>query len=161
MAYYSPIAGDYKTYGYAGDPGFLSSIWKVVKGVGKALIAPRLPIPIPLPFPRLPGPVGPPLPRLPIPIPLPMPGGGGGGGAGGVAGMCLPGPPGPTRGSVMPTNGCCPAGYHMEKAGRGYCVRNRRMNVTNPRSLRRAISRQKGFQRLASKVGYVKRKSSR
>jgi len=26
MSYYGRPAGDYKTYGYAGDPGFLSSL---------------------------------------------------------------------------------------------------------------------------------------
>ena len=31
MSYYSGQMGDYKTYGYAGDPGFLSSLWRGVK----------------------------------------------------------------------------------------------------------------------------------
>lgn len=46
-------------------------------------------------------------------------------------------------------------GYHMSKPRRGvpsHLVRNRRMRVTNPRALRRAIRRAKGFERLARKV---------
>jgi len=31
MSYANRPMGDYKTYGYAGDPGWLSSIWKAVK----------------------------------------------------------------------------------------------------------------------------------
>jgi len=31
MSYYGRPMGDYKTYGYAGDPGWLSSLWKGVK----------------------------------------------------------------------------------------------------------------------------------
>jgi len=33
MSYYQRPMGDYKTYGYAGDPGWLSSIWKGIKKV--------------------------------------------------------------------------------------------------------------------------------
>lgn len=46
-------------------------------------------------------------------------------------------------------------GYHMSKPHKGsvpHLVRNRRMRVTNPRALRRAIRRAKGFERLARKV---------
>lgn len=46
-------------------------------------------------------------------------------------------------------------GFHMSKARRGvapHLVRNRRMHVTNPRALRRAIRRASGFARLAKKV---------
>ena len=165
MGYYSGTAGDYRTGGYAGDPGFLSGIWKVIKTVGKGILgipakgtipavvagaAAGYGIAQPGIIPSFPG--GAPPKYLPPGRALP------GTGLRPAMGQCLPGPAGPTRGSVMPTNGCCPAGFHLEKAGRGYCVRNRRMNVTNPRALRRSISREKGFQRLASKVGYVKRK---
>ena len=41
-------------------------------------------------------------------------------------------------------------GFHMNKHGK--MVRNRRMRVTNPRALRRAIRRAHGFARLARKV---------
>src|SRR5215472_2403093 len=46
-------------------------------------------------------------------------------------------------------------GFHMSKPRRGvppHLVRNRRMRVTNPRALRRAIRRARGFERLARKV---------
>ncbi len=41
-------------------------------------------------------------------------------------------------------------GFHVNKHGK--MVRNRRMRVTNPRALRRAIRRAQGFSRLARKV---------
>lgn len=46
-------------------------------------------------------------------------------------------------------------GFHMSKPRRGvpsHLVRNRRMRVTNPRALTRAIRRANGFARLARKV---------
>jgi len=42
-------------------------------------------------------------------------------------------------------------GMHISKRT-GQLVRNRRMRVTNPKALRRAIRRAKGFERLARKV---------
>jgi hypothetical protein len=42
----------------------------------------------------------------------------------------------------------CAPGYHISKRT-GACVRNRRMNVTNPRALRRALRRAQGFSKLA------------
>ena len=156
MSYYSPQVGDYKTYGYAGDPGFLSSLWKGIKTVGKSLLGiPPKPLP---PTPPIFGPVaaatgsalalqqfagpggarGPSMPGFQFPS---------------SAGMkFLPGPAGPTRGSVMPSNGCCPVGYHMVKTGAGYCVRNRRMNIANPRALRRGMRRVQGFEKLAKRT---------
>jgi len=41
-------------------------------------------------------------------------------------------------------------GFHINKHGK--MVRNRRMRVTNPKALRRAIRRAHGFARLARKV---------
>jgi len=38
MSYYRRPMGDYRTYGYAGDPGWLSKIWKVGKAVLKSFI---------------------------------------------------------------------------------------------------------------------------
>ena len=38
MTYAVRPMGDYKTYGYAGDPGWLSSIWKGVKKLAPRLI---------------------------------------------------------------------------------------------------------------------------
>ena len=171
MSYYGSPMGDYKTYGYAGDPGFLSSLWRGVKKIARFI----------------PGPIGtiaaavggaaaltkftPPIVRQVAPaIPRYMenqffpgtglparPGGYGPSGAmpraGAAAGaLCLPGPPGPTRGSVMPTNGCCPVGYHLDKATKAYCVRNRRMNIANPRALRRGMRRVQGFEKLAKRT---------
>lgn len=68
-------------------------------------------------------------------------------------------------GAIPPTNGCgclplggpalaCCKGFHLNKATGcdgtppgSKCVRNRRMNALNPRALRRATSRLKGFER--------------
>ncbi len=47
--------------------------------------------------------------------------------------------------------GCCPTGYHMAKDGSGRCVRNRSMNVANPRALRRSLRRVAGFGKLAQR----------
>jgi len=163
MSYYSPQAGDYKTYGYAGDPGLFSFLGKLIKKSAahyarKAArtVAPAGPaagaamgfqVAAPPGWtypPRLTGPPGagargPAMPGFQLP----------GTGAGGRA-------IGPTRGSVAPVNGCCPKGYHMEKSGKPYCVRNRRRNVGNARALRRAISRVQGFEGLFRKAFAVK-----
>ena len=54
--------------------------------------------------------------------------------------------------------GACPTGYHLAKDGSGRWVRNRRMNVANPRALRRSIRRVKGFDKLARKsIKIIKR----
>jgi hypothetical protein len=57
------------------------------------------------------------------------------------------------------TGAISPRGYHMSKPRKcggiiipSHPVRNRRMRVTNPRALRRAIRRAKGFERIARKV---------
>jgi len=57
------------------------------------------------------------------------------------------GPPAP--GAAM--GGCCPSGYHLSKDGSGRCVRNRSMNVANPRALRRSLRRVAGFGKLAQR----------
>lgn len=58
--------------------------------------------------------------------------------------------------ALMAGGGACPKGFHPCKSRhgcrRGACVRNRRMHVTNPRALRRAIRRASGFAHLARKV---------
>jgi len=84
------------------------------------------------------------------------PGGGGGlvefglgllgGGAAGAVGD------GPTQGSTLPVNGACPQGFHFEKGGLGYCVRNRRMNVQNSRAFMRSYRRVRGAKKFARKV---------
>ena len=38
MSYALRPMGDYKTYGYAGDPGWLSSIWKGVKKLAPKIL---------------------------------------------------------------------------------------------------------------------------
>jgi len=38
MSYAQRPMGDYKTYGYAGDPGWLSSIWKGVKRIAPTIL---------------------------------------------------------------------------------------------------------------------------
>jgi len=51
----------------------------------------------------------------------------------------------------------CPTGYHPEKAGKPYCVRNRRMNPLNPRALSRATRRVGGFARAVKRARTLKR----
>ncbi len=48
--------------------------------------------------------------------------------------------------------GCCPRGFHLDKATGTRCVRNRRMNVANPRALRRSMRRVQGFEKLARRT---------
>ena len=181
MSYYQSQAGDYKTYGYAGDPGFLSSLWRGVKkiaapilggmiagpwgaAIGAAAVAPK-----PRP-PSFPG-VGqaamgftiaaPPGWKYPPPKVVP---------GAGARGPSMPGWVSPTtKGMTFPPGqaGVCPSGYHYAKDGSGRLVRNRRMNVANPRALRRSMRRVQGFEKLARRtitftrrVKMRKRKSS-
>jgi len=51
----------------------------------------------------------------------------------------------------------CPTGYHPEKAGQPYCVRNRRMNPLNPRALSRATRRVGGFARAVKRARTLKK----
>jgi len=51
----------------------------------------------------------------------------------------------------------CPTGYHPEKAGKAYCVRNRRMNPLNPRALSRATRRVGGFARAVKRARTLKK----
>ena len=46
----------------------------------------------------------------------------------------------------------CPQGFHFAKDGSGRCVRNRRMNVMNPRAARRAIRRIKGARKMLMSI---------
>ncbi len=67
-------------------------------------------------------------------------------------------------GAAPAAAGCgCESGFHLNKSiGRGkqtmgmepgtYCVRNRSMNVANPRALRRGLRRVAGFGKLASRA---------
>jgi len=147
MSYARRPMGDYKTYGYAGDPGWLSSLWKkVIRPAAGFLIG---------------GPVGAivggalsgggsaPAPAQPPMAPPPGSVGGAitfpGGTQLSVAGvMGQPGAPAP--------GGITPAGYHLDKKTRTRWVRNRRMNVANPRALRKAMRRVQGFEKLAKRT---------
>jgi len=51
----------------------------------------------------------------------------------------------------------CPTGYHPEKQGEPYCVRNRRMNPLNPRALSRATRRVGGFARAVKRARTLKK----
>jgi len=64
--------------------------------------------------------------------------------------------PGP---AIAPgAGGACPSGYHLAKDGSGRWVRNRRMNVANPKALRRAMRRAQGFEKLAKRsINFNKR----
>ena len=57
---------------------------------------------------------------------------------------------------VLPMGGIqgygAPSGYHLAKDGSGKLVRNRRMNIANPRALRRAMRRVQGFEKLARRT---------
>jgi len=182
MSYYGRPMGDYKTYGYAGDPGFLSSLWKGIKKIAPTVIG---------------GVIGGPVGAL-------VAGGAGGGGGGGkrtavsvpgtfggtvafpggmsIGGAYTPGTIVPGQGrlppftasgpGVLPYGGrgggacaTCPTGWHFAKDGSGRCVRNRRMNVANPRALRRSLRRVQGFEKLVRRTfsisGTVKVKKGR
>ena len=147
MTYAVRPQGDYKTYGYAGDPGWLSSLWKkVVKPVIGGLIG---------------GPIGAVIggiaggsavavqqPATPAIAPPP-------GSIGGA--VTFPGGARVSVGGVLPMAGTGagsiqPAGFHLDKKTRTRWVRNRRMNVANPRALRKAMRRVQGFEKLAKRT---------
>ncbi len=182
MSYYGarPM-GDYKTYGYAGDPGFLSSLWRGVKKFALPVIGGIIGGPVGA---ALGGAVGGGggLPKITPTFPtarggtqfvgqVTMPGG-----ASFAGGVMTPGqgrlPPYTAAGpGVLPAGGrggqMIPSGYHFAKDGSGRLVRNRRMNVANPRALRRSMRRVQGFEKLArrtitftKRVRMKKRKSS-
>lgn len=154
------MQGDYSTggYGYAGgDPGLFSflamAVPKVIKffkrpairaiaaaGAGAAAIE-----------------AGQRVITAPAPPPIPLPGIGfpGSGAMLPLAGRGVVG-----ARAVMPiaAGGVCPVGYHPRKSDGAVCVRNRRMNVANPRALRRGMRRVQGFERLARKtIRFTKR----
>jgi len=157
--------GDYKTYGYAGDPGFLSSLWKGVKKFAPALLG-GLIGGIPGAVAGLGGTSGPKITGKQLTIPGTIGGqisfpGGTSVGLGFQPGVMQPGqgrlPPFTATGpGVLPAGGrggsLVPSGYHFAKDGSGRLVRNRRMNVANPRALRRAMRRASGFEKLAKRA---------
>lgn len=157
MSYAQPPMGDYKTYGYAGDPGWLSSIFKFAKKkvlpyVGRLLGGPVGGVIGGVAAGTAVRPAG-------MPVGLAPPPGTIGGGitmpGGTQVGFQYSPFVGPTRGGFIPgTAGGCPTGYHLRKDVRlpPKCVRNRRMNIGNARALRRAMRRSQGFEKLAKRV---------
>jgi len=166
MPYYRYPAGDYRTYGYGqGDPGFLSSLWKGIKKIAAPAIGFAVGGPAGLAAGlSMGGAATPPImqqQRKPQPMrstqfnvgpivargtqyfpPVPQFRGGGMPAAPRVVGME----------NLGGAAGCCPVGFHLAKDGSGRCVRNRRMNVANPRALRRSMRRVQGFEKLAKRT---------
>jgi len=160
VSYYRRPMGDYATGGYAmGDPGLglgrffgkiLKPLWKkVVKpalgyAIGGALVGEVLTSGQEVAVRDPSAPPG-----------ATMPGGAVTTAVGQVIGGALAG----YQGAVS-TAGACPAGYHLRKDKRlpPKCVRNRRMNIANPRALRRGMRRVKGFEKLARRtISFTKR----
>jgi len=166
MGYY--MRGDYATGGYGmsrGDPGFLSKLWKGVKGLVVPAVATMIGGPIaggiaraamsPKMSPGLPAPYGMSMPRQQI-----------GGAVGPMRfsstdfyppvpqyhGGSMPATTAHERMAMASANGCCPVGFHLDKRSGTRCVRNRRMNIANPRALRRAMRRVQGFEKLAKRT---------
>jgi len=166
MSYYQRPMGDYKTYGYAGDPGFLSSLWKGVKKIagpiiggivggplGAAVVSGALGGKKPAaPQFQLPGTVG---GQISFPGGMSVGGSFTGGQVGPGVGRLPPftaAGPGVLPGGGRNLGGMVPSGYHFAKDGSGRLVRNRRMNVANPRALRRSMRRVQGFEKLARRT---------
>lgn len=150
MPYYM---GDYGTgrsgYPY-GDPGFFSFLGRAAKAaaglVGLGGGATKV-IQVAAPaekagIMRVAGGAIERLKRLPLPVKV-------GGAIAAAAGVqrVMGGKPG----AAAAPEGMAPRGFHIS-ARTGQVVRNRRMRVTNPRALRRAIRRAHGFARLARRV---------
>jgi len=147
MSYAQRPMGDYKTYGYAGDPGFLSSAFKILKKVARPIIGGLVGGPIGAVIagaagrasaPAIAAPVAPPAGTVGGAISFP--------GGTTISGALVPGLPGAIAAGGQP------AGYHLDKATRSRWVRNRRMNVANPRALRKAMRRVQGFEKLAKRT---------
>ena len=166
MSYANRPMGDYKTYGYAGDPGFLSSLWKGIKKVAPVILGGMIGGPAGAIVGGIGGGGGgKPTPQMPA-IPGTLGGaitfpGGTQVGLGFTGRALVPGqgrlPPYTAAGpGVLPGGGrggqMIPSGYHFAKDGSGRLVRNRRMNVANPRALRKAMRRVQGFEKLARRT---------
>jgi hypothetical protein len=140
MGYYMGdyYRGDY--YRGRGDPGLFGTILGGIKKVAGAVLR-RTPVGMAI------GAVSSILPQLPAPR-----------SAGG--GLNLPGPFRVSPTAIIPggrpfltrEGGAVRSGYHLDKRTGTYEVRNRSMNPANPRALRRAIRREKGFVALARRV---------
>ena len=150
MSYAQRPMGDYKTYGYAGDPGFLSSLWKGIKRIAPRVIGMAVggPVGALITGASVGGAVvGAMKPRAPA---LPAPPGSIGGA------VSFPGGTTVSVAGVLPSHAAvgahAPAGYHLDKATKSRWVRNRRMNIANPRALRKAMRRVQGFEKLAKRT---------
>ncbi len=177
MSYAQP-RGDYGSGGYGRPQGDWASIWKGVKQIGGQLISGAVggwlagqgmgqdPIQVPPTFPS---------PQAGAPPfgggQISFPGGGFPPGQFLVPGQGRLPPFTATGPGVLPAGGrgggLVPSGYHYAKDGSMRIVRNRRMNIANPRALRRAMRRVQGFEKLAKRtisftrrVRMKKRKSS-
>ncbi len=150
MSYAQRPMGDYKTYGYGGDPGFLSGLFRIGKRVIKSVIGTMVGGPVgglitgasvggAVVAARRPSAVGPPVPPGTI------------GGA-----VSFPGGVTISGAAVLPSHADigahAPSGYHLDKKTRSRWVRNRRMNIANPRALRKAMRRVQGFEKLAKRT---------
>ena len=165
MSYYGRVGGDYRTYGYAGDPGWLSSLWRGIKKIAPTIIGAAIGGPAGALIGAAGGVGGGMKPTPPI-QPMAYAGLGMPGGIGGAVTF-----PGGTRVSVAGQLGTPhaaigphkPAGYHLDKATGTRWVKNRRMNVANPRALRRSLRRTEGFVKLAKRslkgTGYAVRRA--
>ncbi len=177
MSYARP-RGDYGGYGRArGDWG---DVWSGIKTIGGTILGTALggwlgtatgqgegpPVYLP---PRA-GPEVPPMPGT-VGGQITFPGGTTVGGQFLVPGQGRLPPFTATGPGVLPGGGrgggMVPSGYHYAKDGSMRIVRNRRMNIANPRALRRAMRRVQGFEKLAKRtisftrrVRMKKRKSS-
>lgn len=150
MSYYQRPMGDYKTFGYAGDPGLFSFLGKIAKKVIK-YVAPVIGGPLGIAAGALAGYAGgAQQPQVSLgPQAGWMPGAG-------ARGPSMPGFQYPAAGPMTALPGqpglLPPRGYHLAKDGSGRFVRNRRMNVANPRALRRSMRRVQGFEKLARRT---------
>lgn len=150
MSYYTG-QGDY--YSGKGDPGLFGSIFGAIKGAATGLFSGG-------PLGAITGGVRGAITggrtaaapaRATVPMRLPPISSVARGGAQlptpGILGMAQRAIPGGATGY----EGCAP-GYHIHKTEGDRCVKNRRMNVANPKALRRSIRRQAGFVALAKET---------
>jgi len=150
MSYAQRPMGDYKTYGYAGDPGWLSSAFKFIKKTVLPLAGRIIGGPIGVAIGAIGGAVAMTKPQAPMGPPALAPPGSIGGA------VSFPGGTTVSVAGVLPSHAAvgahAPSGYHLDKATKSRWVRNRRMNIANPRALRKAMRRVQGFEKLAKRT---------
>ncbi len=145
--------GDYASggYGYRGDPGLFGFVSKLIKPIWKVV----KPLILPAGLGAAGAMVAAPPTAVTVSQPPPVPGAGAmpGGGLLPAAGALLGGALAGWQGAPV-AGGVCPVGYHPRKDRKlpFKCVRNRRMNIANPRALRRGMRRVQGFDKLARKT---------